>query len=52
MGKGAYGTVYAGKNINDNSVVALKVIDKKLLQTDYANQLIASEIEIMKKLDD
>ncbi|KAM3138963.1 hypothetical protein pb186bvf_008976 [Paramecium bursaria] len=52
LGKGAYGTVYAGKNINDNSVVALKVIDKKLLQTDYANQLIASEIEIMKKLDD
>lgn len=39
LGKGAYGTVYAGKNINDSishnnpldSVVALKVIDKKLL---------------------
>lgn len=27
------------------------MIDKKLLQTDYANQLIASEIEIMKKID-
>lgn len=27
------------------------MIDKKLLQTDYANSLIASEIEIMKKID-
>ncbi|CAK71363.1 unnamed protein product (macronuclear) [Paramecium tetraurelia] len=52
LGKGAYGTVYAGKNTNDNSIVALKIIDKKLLLTDYANQLIASEIEIMKKIND
>ncbi|CAD8050269.1 unnamed protein product [Paramecium sonneborni] len=52
LGKGAYGTVYAGKNTNDNSIVALKIIDKKLLLTDYANQLITSEIEIMKKIND
>lgn len=45
LGKGAYGTVYAGKNTNDSiykflsldSIVALKIIDKKLLITDYAN---------------
>ncbi|CAK90527.1 unnamed protein product (macronuclear) [Paramecium tetraurelia] len=52
LGKGAYGTVYAGRNTLDNKIVALKVIDKKLLLTDYANQLIASEIEIMKKIND
>ncbi|CAD8050500.1 unnamed protein product [Paramecium sonneborni] len=52
VGKGAYGTVYAGKNMNDNKIVALKIIDKKILQTDYANQLIASEIEIMKLIED
>ncbi|CAD8137180.1 unnamed protein product [Paramecium pentaurelia] len=52
LGKGAYGTVYAGRNTLDNNIVALKVIDKKLLLTDYANQLIASEIEIMKKIND
>ncbi|CAD8143907.1 unnamed protein product [Paramecium pentaurelia] len=52
LGKGAYGTVYAGQNTNDNSIVALKIIDKKLLLTDYANQLIVSEIEIMKKIND
>ena len=60
LGKGAYGTVYAGQNTNDStyaflsldSIVALKIIDKKLLLTDYANQLIVSEIEIMKKIKD
>ncbi|CAD8160861.1 unnamed protein product [Paramecium octaurelia] len=52
LGKGAYGTVYAGRNIVDNKIVALKVVDKKILQTDYASQLIASEIEIMKLIED
>ncbi|CAD8065045.1 unnamed protein product [Paramecium primaurelia] len=52
LGKGAYGTVYAGRNILDNRIVALKIVDKKILQTDYANQLIASEIEIMKLIED
>ncbi|CAK74826.1 unnamed protein product (macronuclear) [Paramecium tetraurelia] len=52
LGKGAYGTVYAGRNIVDNKIVALKVVDKKILQTDYATQLIASEIEIMKLIED
>ncbi|CAD8074619.1 unnamed protein product [Paramecium primaurelia] len=52
LGKGAYGTVYAGRNIIDNKIVALKIVDKKILQTDYASQLIASEIEIMKLIED
>ncbi|CAD8087916.1 unnamed protein product [Paramecium sonneborni] len=52
LGKGAYGTVYAGRNIVDNKIVALKIVDKKILQTDYASQLIASEIEIMKLIED
>ncbi|CAK79528.1 unnamed protein product (macronuclear) [Paramecium tetraurelia] len=52
LGKGAYGTVYGGRNIVDNKIVALKIVDKKILLTDYASQLIASEIEIMKLIED
>lgn len=36
---------------NLESIVALKVIEKRMLQSDYAVSLIASEIEIMKKID-
>jgi serine/threonine protein kinase len=36
LGKGAYGTVYLGKNEVTSKAVALKVIEKKILSTDYA----------------
>ena len=50
IGRGSYGTVYKGLNVDSNQPVALKVIDKKTLSNDLTWQLISKEIEIMKTI--
>lgn len=51
LGKGSSGTVYKGKNDKTGNSVAIKCVDQRTLITDYAKELIRSEIDIMKQLD-
>ncbi|EGR28771.1 protein kinase domain protein [Ichthyophthirius multifiliis] len=50
LGQGSFGKVYKGKNTENNQAVAVKAIDKKLIQDDaYMMNGLFQEISIMKK---
>ncbi len=44
IGKGSSGTVYLGKNEVNSQPVAIKVIDLKTINNEYAFNLVVSEI--------
>lgn len=50
LGKGSYSTVYFGQNEEENSQVAIKIIENHLLRDEYIHKLITQECEIMKSL--
>ena len=52
LGKGTFGSVYKGKNVNTNETVAIKVIDKKSvnLKDPFLAESLKKEIKIMEKL--
>lgn len=49
LGKGGFSTVYLGKKLNTNEVVAVKVTDKRRIRSS-ARSLIENERFIMRKL--
>lgn len=51
VGKGSYASVYLGRRITDETLTAVKVIDKKIFSNNYNVKSIQSEIDIMKKMD-
>ena len=51
LGEGSYSTVYLGQHEEYKHPVAIKVIARKSLVDNYMYETLASEIEILKKLD-
>ena len=51
LGEGSYSTVYLGQHEESKYPVAIKVIARKSLVDNYMYETLASEIEILKKLD-
>lgn len=51
LGEGSYSTVYLGQHEESKHPVAIKVIARKSLVDNYMYETLASEIEILKKLD-
>lgn len=51
LGEGSYSQVFKGIDGNDNSCVAIKVIDRKKLEIPYVFHMIQQEIIIMGRLD-
>ena len=51
VGKGSYASVYLGRRITDETLTAVKVIDKKIFSNNYNVKSIQSEIAIMKQMD-
>lgn len=51
IGTGSFGKVYKGKNEETKEIAAIKMIDKKLLESDeYLQKGFSQEIAVMKKL--
>ncbi|CAD8105437.1 unnamed protein product [Paramecium primaurelia] len=51
IGSGAYANVYMGRDIYNDSTVAIKIISNNLIKSDYTSQQIKREVEIMKSLN-
>ena len=51
IGKGAYAVVRAGRNLNDNSKVAVKIYDKGKMMTPSRKKNAEREVKILEKLD-
>ncbi len=51
LGKGSYSTVYEGRHDQSLEPVAVKIINKQLMQSQLNAELILGEIETMKQLD-
>ncbi len=51
MGRGRYGNVYVARNIKDDLIVALKVMNKSNLFSDGYEPQIRREIEIHSRLN-
>ena len=49
LGKGSFGTVYQATNMLTGQVVAVKVIDRKLIAKEDARVQVELETQIMKK---
>jgi serine/threonine protein kinase len=51
LGKGSFGKVFKGKNEKTGEFAAVKMIEKKAIQSDeYLMNGLFSEIQVMKKL--
>ena len=51
LGSGAFGKVYLGKKgTNSDTLVAIKVMEKKDLNDDYLKQALKNEIKILSSL--
>lgn len=50
LGKGSFSNVYAGFDENNGNIVAIKVINNRLLLDDYISKSLQAEIAIMQKL--
>ena len=51
LGKGSFGKVFKGVNTENGKIVAIKMINKKMIINDeYLYKGLLQEIEVMKKL--
>lgn len=50
LGKGSFSEVYAGFDEDNGNIVAIKIINRKLLLDDYILKSLQQEIDIMKKM--
>lgn len=50
LGKGSFASVFLGRLITDDTLTAVKVIDKKIFANQYNLKNIQSEIDIMKNI--
>lgn len=50
IGKGYSSQVFKGRNDNSNEIVAIKVIDMRMLKGEVHKNLLESEIEVLRCL--